>query len=67
MTALELAEYFEDADGSVSDSNVAAMLRAQHEAIKTLREALEHSVKYVPELNDVPGIKAALAATEGMV
>ena len=44
----------------------AVMLRRQYEYVKTLREALEHSVKYVPELADVPGIKAALAATENL-
>jgi len=62
MNSLELADGME----SVGHRNTAAMLRKQHEAIRQLREALEHSVKYVPELADVPGIKAALAATENI-
>lgn len=69
MDALELADQLTaewNGEGFQPDTSrdATAMLRKQNEAIRQLREALEHSVKYVPELADVPGIKAALAATE---
>jgi hypothetical protein len=61
MNALELADYLDSDEGLTNTcTEAAAMLRRQYEYVKTLREALEHSVKYVPELADVPGIKAAL-------
>lgn len=41
--------------------NENAKLREQ---VQLLREALEYSVKQVPELGTVPGIANALAATE---
>lgn len=66
MTALELADYFEnDADGSVSDSNVAYMLRRQHEAIQKLREALANHF-YSPCYAASKAAKQALADTENL-
>jgi len=69
MNALELADYFDnDADGSVSDANVAALLRRQHETIVKLREALtELSGMYVVHHNAATRAKKALKATEQLI
>jgi hypothetical protein len=54
---------------AIADADtVAAQNNADLDALQAdnarLREALEHSVLYVPDLATVPGIAAALAATE---
>ena len=62
MNALELADFYEP-----QSSQVAAMLRAQHEAIRVLRETLKQIAHYVgdsnPPSNIAVRVKAALAAT----
>ena len=44
--------------------NLAEQLAASQKREVMLREALEYSIKQVPELATVPGIATALAATE---
>jgi len=67
MNALELADYFDDADGSVPDAHVAAMLRKQDAAIKQLREALERIQNHTEFTSNSFKIAAnALGATESL-
>lgn len=58
MTALELADFYES-----QSSQVAAMLRKQAEAIKTLRDALEELRENFSEAS-VRNAQAALEVTE---
>ena len=48
MNALDLAEYFDNADGSIADSEIAYTLRRQHEEILKLQGALG-TISYVTE------------------
>lgn len=71
MTALELADYMENTErwnvAAVRMQDCAEMLRAQHKAIKTLREAL-HSISrmsYAASAQERVAT-AALAETENL-
>lgn len=48
MNALEMAQWIEDDNTCDGDEKIVAMLRRQHEAIKQLREALDHAKDYAP-------------------
>ena len=77
MTAIDLAEYLDEWDvikdnpfSKVVGKKSAEMLRRQHEAIKQLRESLEHAISWSddaqPYTSWIADAEKALADTEGL-
>ena len=66
MNAEQLAAYFDNADGSVPDAEVAAMLRKQAKAIQILRDAMNDIATCSNDLGAIECANEALAATENI-
>ena len=63
MNANQCADYLEVAIGGRITGECASLIRRQHEAIKTLREALAFASKYDKEMSERI-VRQALEATK---